>query len=144
MDNTTIQTFQAHLADDYERYHTSVYLPDYIEEAAEDFLPLGGVDLLLSNFYWRKREEKRLPRAIRMPQAYQMIDVTLVEATKAVFRVCIRFPWTPRNLPDSKRFDMQLVLEGDGEVVTAQLLRASRAVDKYVEEGEYEQEPTTD
>ncbi|KKK78078.1 hypothetical protein LCGC14_2847190, partial [marine sediment metagenome] len=88
MDETTNQPEDSHLTDIYERYHTSVYLPDYVLQAAEDFLPLAGVDLPLSNFYWRKREEKRLPRSIRMPSTYQIVDVTLVAETRAVYRVC--------------------------------------------------------
>lgn len=141
MDNTTVQPFQAHLSPEYERYHTSLYLPDYVLQAAEDFLPIGGVELPLSNFYWRKREERKLPRSLRMPREYRVIDVTVVKETKAVYRVSLRFPWSPRHLLITKQYDMQMVLEGDGEVLTAYFVKTSREVGKYVEEGEYETRP---
>jgi hypothetical protein len=96
----------------YQRYHTSVYLPDTIREAAEAFLPLKGTPLVFSDHYQRIQAERRLPRSIYMPYTYSIIDVTTIRATGGIVRVLIRSPW-------NRRVDIAVVLEGDFEVVTA-------------------------
>jgi hypothetical protein len=102
-----------HLDDQrYARFHKDVYLPANIVRGVFDFLPDSGVELRLSQHYQRIMESRHLPPSIIMPKDFEIIDVTIVRETWAVFRTCIRFDWPGR------RFDFVLVIEGDYEALT--------------------------
>lgn len=96
----------------YVRFHQDIYLPDEIRAAVMAFLPHKGTPLPLSDHYRRIQRERRLPASLYMPYTYNIVDVTVVKATNAIFRVLLRAPW-------NRRVDITLALEGDFEVVTA-------------------------
>ena len=96
----------------YARFHVDIYFPDWVRKAAEAFLPDKGTPLRLSEHYQRIQDTRKLPEAIHMPYAYNIVDCTVIRATDTIFRVLLRAPW-------NKRVDIVLVLEGDFEVVTA-------------------------
>ena len=103
-----------HLSDRYLRYHSDIYMPVNILEAAVEFLPDEDMDLPLSRHYEGIRDERSLPSMLTMPRSFDIVDVTVIRDTRAVFRVCIRYIWSRSTL-----FDLILILEGDHEVVSA-------------------------
>ncbi|KKN72498.1 hypothetical protein LCGC14_0410020 [marine sediment metagenome] len=126
---------QEHLNDSrYMRYHKDVYLPRNIIEAALEFLPDTGVGLGRSRHYDFVMTERGLPSVVNMPEEYEIIDVTVIRDTFAVFRVCIRFPWP------GKMSDFVTVLEGDYEMVSS-YWNAKRDRHRTLDEVQYEQSP---
>lgn len=103
-----------HLSDRYIRYHSDIYMPVNVLEAAVEFLPDTGASLPLSEHYARISAARNLPRALVMLDHWDIVDVTVIRDTRAIFRVCIRYPW-----PGSTLLDIVLVLEGDHEIVSA-------------------------
>lgn len=95
----------------YLRYHRSVYLPAHVARAAREFLPPALTPLKLSFHYREIQAERKLPIVLYMPLTYEIIDVTVVRDTRAIYRVMVRFHW-------NKRSDFAMVLEGDWELVT--------------------------
>jgi hypothetical protein len=120
--------------DRYARFHRDVYLPANVIEGALAFLPDAGVELRLSQHYRRIMDSRHLPPRIVMPADFEIIDVTIVLDTWAVFRICIRFDWPGR------RFDLVLVIEGDYEALTAYWQAKDDHHDTLDAEG-YEQPP---
>ena len=96
----------------YQRYHRDVWLPDSLRRAAALFLPEPLTPLPLSRHYRELQERHRLPTSLYMPRVYDLIELSVVRGTGAIFRALIRAPWNQRS-------DICLVLEGDFEVVTA-------------------------
>jgi|SRR3990170_4515460 len=123
----------------YQRYHCDVWLPENVMSGASLFLPPPGTRLNLSRHYQEIQADRRLPRVVNMPARYEIIDVTIIRDTWAVFRVLIRFPWYWKS---KKRaiHDLALVLEGDYTIVTAFWIRQE---DKHetLDVGLYEQPP---
>ena len=103
-----------HYSDRYIRYHSAIYMPEYITVAALEFLPPAHLDLPMSNHYEGLRDARRLPPSLSMPDDFEIVDVTIIRDTLALFRVCIRLPW-----PGTDLIDLVMVLEGDHEVVSA-------------------------
>lgn len=101
----------------YARYHRDVWLPESVRVAAAHFLPFKDTELPLSAHYTRIQRKRRLPTVLRMPWHYDLIDVTTVRGTGAIFRVFIRAAWNHTT-------DFCMVLEGDHEVVTAFFISA--------------------
>ena len=117
----------------YARYHRDVWLPESVRVAAAHFLPFKDRELPLSAHYTRIQRARRLPPTLHMPRYYDLIDVTTVRSTGAIFRVFIRAAW-------NRATDVCLVLEGDHEVVTAFFISADdmhRTLDTSV----YEERP---
>lgn len=131
------RNYQEHFDSRYARYHIDVWMPDLVREASLGFLPPPLTPLTLSKHYTEWQESRHLPPKLHMPRNFQLIDVTLVRETAAVFRAMIRFPWFRRRKvavtvtepghPRTERspYDLVLVLEGDYEVVTAFWIRSS-------------------
>jgi hypothetical protein len=103
-----------HYNDRYIRYHSDIYMPEHIVVAALGFLPPGRMQLPMSNHYEGLRDARRLPPSLSMPDDFDIVDVTIIRDTLALFRVCIRFSW-----PGTDMLDLIMVLEGDHEVVSA-------------------------
>ena len=99
--------------DIYARYHRDIWMPDWIQGAAIGFLPPTGLQLIPSLHYRELADKglRKLPQTVRMPERYDIIDVTTVRSTGVVYRVVVRFRW-------NKRADFCMVLEGDHEIVT--------------------------
>lgn len=113
------RNFQEHFRNDvYARYHKDIYMPPNIVRGALAFLPPVGTILNLSQHYVETREERNLPKLIRMPPTYDVIDVTIIRDTWAVWRIMIRTPWFWSKGKRAKH-DLCIVLEGDYEVVTS-------------------------
>ena len=96
----------------YQRYHRDVWLPDSLRLAAAQFLPDRGKELPISRHYRELQERYKLPLRLHMPHVYDLIELSVVRGTGAIFRALIRAPW-------NRRSDICIVLEGDFEVVTA-------------------------
>lgn len=96
----------------YQRFHRDVWLPDSLRLTAAQFLPKPLTPLPLSRHYGELQERYKLPRSLYMPRVYDLIELSVVRGTGAIFRALIRAPWNQRS-------DICLVLEGDHEVVTA-------------------------
>ncbi len=120
----------------YRRYHKDIYLPANVIQGALAFLPDPGVELGLSPYYLRERERRGLPKHVNMPDDYEIVNVTIVRDTWAVFRVCISF------LHWSQRYNLVLVLDGDYEVTVA--YRWSRSKVKLLDPTGYETAPESD
>jgi len=127
----------------YVRFHTDIYMPDHVREAALGFLPPPGTELRLSRHYREVREERHLPERVVMPSAFRVIDVTIVKDTWAVFRVLVRFRWTTRRRPERRPIDLLVVLEGDYELVTAYWVSAKNHRPD-LDWSKYEQAPATE
>ena len=102
-----------HLRDIYDRYHVDIYFPDELKQVVSETLPPVGMELPLSQYYLRQRDERKLPEMINIPASPELIEATVVRETGAVYRSVIRFPWKEAVS------DLCIVLEGDYEVVTA-------------------------
>ena len=109
--------------DKYIRYHKDVFLPGHILKGATDFLPPAYTPLRLSKSYLGRMDDRHLPPEVYMPRVYEIIDVTVIRDTWAVFRVMIQFRWTSRKVGVKKQSDFVIVLDGDYEVVTGFWLR---------------------
>lgn len=118
----------------YLRYHSHIYLPAHILQGALAFLPDTGVELRLSRHYRQVMDARGLPDRVVMPEDYEIIDVTVVRNTWAVFRVCIRFEWPGRT------FDFVAVVQGDYEIVSA-YWNAKDDRHRWLDDEGYEQSP---
>ena len=119
----------------YARYHVDVYLPDWLRTAAEAFLPHKGTPLPLSEHYQKIHVARKLPGSLYMPYTFDIIDITTVRITNAIFRVLIRAPW-------NSKVDINLALEGDFEVVTA-FWANSYDLHRTLDVNTYEQAPVS-
>lgn len=124
---------------EYLRYHTDVHMPVRVREAAEEVLPVPGSLLKPSLHYRELARERHLPEKVRMPKEYTLVDVTLVASTLAVFRMMVRFRWTGRHVSESKQVDLTIVVEPDGEIVTAYFISPGDTRSR-IDRSVYEQE----
>lgn len=136
---TSARTDEHMKGDQYLRYHTDVHLPTRVREAATEVLPVPGSLLKPSLHYRELARERHLPEKVRMPREYTLVDVTLVASTLAVFRMMVRFRWTGRHVPASKQADLTLVVEPDGEIVTAYFISPNDTRSR-IDRSVYEQE----
>lgn len=123
----------------YARYHRDVYLPDHVRAGAVAFLPPPGTPLGLTRHYEDIQHGRNLPSELHMPHTYEVVDVTVIRQTWAVFRVLIRTPWY-WGKGRRARHDLVLALEGDYDCVTAFWIRREDQ-HETLDRGAYEQPP---
>ncbi len=122
IDRPDPRNYQAHFDTAlYARYHKDVLMPLHVREGARAFLPPSSTPLGLSKHYKDVQEERNLPAHLLMPKYAEIIDVTVVRETWAIFRVLVRAPWYWGR--QRARHDIVLALEGDYCIVTAYWIR---------------------
>ncbi|KKN82300.1 hypothetical protein LCGC14_0311130 [marine sediment metagenome] len=116
------RNYQSHFDSSlFARYHRDIYMPDNVYAGALGFLPPSSSSLILSSHYLDVMADRHLPKKLHMPSSsfdLDIVDVTVVRTTWAVYRVMIRTPWF-WSKGRQARHDLCIVLEGDYSVVTA-------------------------
>ena len=104
-------------ADLYLRYHKDIFWPEGMEDRVRvGFLPQAFTPLSVGGSYLKRARGRKLPTTLYMPAEYEVVEVTTVRDTGAIFRVMVRARM-------GKRADLVMVMDGDYEVVTAFWLR---------------------